>query len=227
MIENEDDALRRERGRDLLRAMKCTDDPPTIVRSSKPAAVALRPVAAVYGLQVPADVERLTSWRNQHVNTFLDIFEATPQRTSRWLHDVVARDDGRIVFMIEDTTGRTFGYCGLAHIDWSAGSFELDGVVRGLEGPPGGMTHALLALLGWAVGELGLSPPLVRVRSDNPRAVAFYRSLGFAAERSEPLVSVTLPDMTRWIESSSAPDAAPHLIHMVRRAGHLIEADES
>jgi hypothetical protein len=121
--------------------------------------------------------------------------------------------------MIDDAAGRTFGYLGLAHIDWVGGTFEADGVVRGLDGVPGGMTAALATVMEWAVGQLGLAQPLVRVRSDNPRAVGFYQALGFVRYAERGLRRVVHADMVRWVEDDEAPAGTPRLLYMSRPTG--------
>jgi RimJ/RimL family protein N-acetyltransferase len=181
-----------------------------------PGSLRLRPVATRDVAPGHLDVVRLTRWRNRHVSAFLTEFEATPERTARWLRELVGPDDGRIVFMVDDAAERTFGYMGLAFIDWVGGSFEIDGVVRGLDGPPGGMSVALVTLIDWALAQLGLAEPRVRVRSDNPHAVAFYRTLGFEPQSRRPLRGLVEPDMVHWVEDDAADPDGPALVHMVR-----------
>src|SRR5262245_49768211 len=110
-----------------------------------PPVASLRPVATAPGRLDPDDVRRLTAWRNRHVGAFLTEFVATEERTARWLAGTVAKDPGRILFMVDDPAGRTFAYMGLAFIAWEERAGEVDAVVRGGEAPPGTMTRALHA----------------------------------------------------------------------------------
>jgi RimJ/RimL family protein N-acetyltransferase len=155
--------------------------------------------------QDPADVRRLTAWRNRHVGCFLTEFEATEARTADWLARVVGARDDKVLFMAEDGAGRTYGYLGLDFIDWRAGRGEADAVVRGEEAPRGSMGRALSSLLRWAKGSLGLHELGVRVRSDNP-ALGFYARLGFVQTGRLPLRRVEEPGMLRWVPAE-APDA--------------------
>jgi GNAT superfamily N-acetyltransferase len=140
------------------------------------------------------------------VKAFLTEFVATQERTAAWLASTVGPDSGRILFLLRDDRGAAFGACGLAFIDWTAGSFELDGVTRGSEVAPGGMSAGLRTLIGWAAGQLGLRLPLVRVLADNEHALEFYRRLGFNETYRLPLRRVEESGLVRW-EVDSADDA--------------------
>ena len=160
-----------------------------------------------------ADAARLTEWRNRFVTAFLTEFEATEERTVRWLMGKVASDETRILFMLDMPDGETVGYLGLAFIDWEAGRGEADAVVRGAEAPGGLMTAALRTALDWASGPLGLKKLGVRVRSDNP-ALAFYEKAGFHEIQRVSLQRVESPGMVAWVENPTAVDAKLSLVHM-------------
>src|SRR5947209_11461520 len=108
-------------GRRLLRAVKETaraGRPALGLGIDRPLRGMLRPVATARQHQDPADVRRLTDWRNRYSGAFLTEFEATADRTAGWLADVIGADDTRILFMIDTVDGETIGYIGLGSIDW-------------------------------------------------------------------------------------------------------------
>lgn len=204
------------RGRDLLRALKQSAGsagPDLCLKVGEPPLAWLRPLATEAGRQVPEDVARLTEWRNANVGAFLTQFTATPARTSAWLASAIASDDCRILFMIDDRSGRTVGYMGLAYIDWDASYGEADSIVKGLPTEKGLATQAIETLIGWARGSLGLANIGVRVRSDNP-AIEFYRRVGFVELRRTPLVSSEHDGGISWRESDNGGPAPIHLVHM-------------
>ncbi len=172
-----------------------------VLNVGMPPVAQLRPMAVVADRLDVGDIARLTSWRNSNRDAFLTDFEATPERTAAWLTNTVAHDDGRILFMIDDPTGRPFGYMGLARIDWQSRSGEADAVVRGEESPAGVMGQALQTLLSWACSSLGLRHLSVRVRSDNP-AVGFYAHVGFREVERVPLRLEGEGDSRVWMERS-------------------------
>jgi RimJ/RimL family protein N-acetyltransferase len=177
----------------------------------QPPAALLRPVATDAHFINQADVEALTKWRNKYVASFLTEFNATVDETSHWLTKMIGPDDTRILFMIDDLSGRTFGYMGIAFIDWEKHYFEADAIVRGDSAPPGTMAACLKGLLAWAKSTLGLHDIHVRVRSDNP-AVEFYRKLGFREEKRVSLRKTAEPGKIIWVEDS-APSSV-QLVHM-------------
>lgn len=204
-------------GRQLLTALKAStraQTPSLSLAVGNPVEAILRPIATGDGALNPDDVRVLTEWRNRFVTAFLTEFKATETRTAAWLTEVVANDETRILFMVDDVNGKTIGYMGLAFIDWKNGSGEADAIVRGGEAPPGLMSRAMRTMLNWAHGQLGLTTLGVRVRSDN-RALEFYRKFGFEEVRRNTLRRTEEPGGIRWIEDDALPPAEPSLVHMV------------
>jgi RimJ/RimL family protein N-acetyltransferase len=204
-------------GRRLLRAVKesaVADGAALCLTVGRPVEALLRPVATRAGSVNAQDVRVLTEWRNRFVQAFLTEFQANEARTARWLTNMVATDDTRILFMVDDArNGETIGYMGLAFIDWENSSGEADAIVRGREAAPGLMKRAMRTMLDWAHSQLGLEMLGVRVRSDNP-AVEFYRKFGFRELRRVTLRRVDRADMIEWVEDESLPLGEPSLVHM-------------
>lgn len=200
----------------LLRALKDAanhGDPAPCIPVGRPVRTLLRPVATRPGRLREADVRALTDWRNRHVGAFLHEFRATPERTAAWLARVVGLDDSRLLFMLDDLDGRTFGYMGLAFIDWERGEVEADAIVRGAEVGRGVMSEALSTLLAWARSHLQLPKIGVRVRSDNP-ALGFYEKLGFVEQRRVALARSAGDDGVLWVEQGPAQAGELALVHM-------------
>lgn len=204
-------------GRDLLTNLKSRAGAPGPALSlpvGSPVRAWLRPVATRKEFLDADDVSRLTAWRNRFVTSFLNEFVATDRQTTNWLVETVGREDNRILFMADHSDGTTFGYMGLAFIDWEKGIGEADAVVRGEEAPRGLMTGALRTLLDWAQGQLGLREVHVRVRSDNP-ALEFYRKFGFAEQKRVPLRRTEVPGKIIWVETPDAKTGSePTLVHL-------------
>jgi len=179
----------------------------------------LRPVPTVRNRQLPPDVTRLTTWRNRFAGAFLTEFQATQEGTAGWLGDFVHRDDGRILFMVEDGAQRCIGYMGIACIDWDQSYGEADAVVKGeADAPEGLMSAALITMLSWARGQLGLETIAVRVLSDNP-ALRFYRGIGFEETKRVPLRRIASNDLVTWVEDNSLSSAERYLVHHIWRQG--------
>lgn len=203
-------------GRQLLASLKrvagCAGPNLALAVGTPPIAL-LRPVATVKEAQSAGDVRLLTAWRNRFVKAFLTEFEATENRTSRWLDEVVAADDCRILFMVDDMDGATIGYMAVAFIDWDKRTGEADAVVRGEPAQPGLMKQALRTMLDWARGQLGLTAIGVRVRSDNP-ALSFYQKCGFVEQRRTALVRHERGAEVVWSEAAAGVAGEPTLVYM-------------
>jgi len=206
-----------EIGRNLLVSLKATagiPGPIVMIPVGSPPIAFLRPVATRKDFLNPEDVRCLTDWRNRFVNSFLTEFNATAERTARWLVEMVGINNGKILFMVDDKDGRTFGYMGLDYINWEEAYGEADAIVRGEKAPPGVMKSALQTLLSWAQGQLGLRKLGVRVRSDNS-ALVFYEKVGFREMRRVALRRTDETGMVRWLEDESIEEAKLYLVHMV------------
>lgn len=178
--------------------------------------VTLRPVGTTPGAVSESHLRVLTDWRNRHVTAFLTEFEATTERTAAWLESTVGPDRGRILFTAHEPGGSVFGFCGIAFADWLTGSFELDSITRGTPGAPGGMSVAVRMLLDWSVAQLGLSTPVVRVMSDNARALTFYARLGFIETHRVPLRRSAVPGLVSWVPDTDAPSGLRQLVHLTK-----------
>lgn len=204
-------------GESLLVALKATAVPNGVgltIPVGRPIRAVLRPVSTRKGHLNAADVIRLTDWRNRFGRAFLTEFDATYERTSNWLIEVVGPSHTRVVFMVDDLAGHTVGYMGLACIDWESGSFEIDAIVRGEEASRGLMGEAVRTMIRWARCQLGLGDAQVRVLADN-NAREFYRRIGFRDARQVPLRRVEEPGMTRWVEEDAGPVGSRSLIYML------------
>lgn len=179
----------------------------------KPVVAHLRPVATIRERFNRQDITLLTQWRNKYVKSFLNEFHATDERTACWLSDIVGPDDTKILFMLDDLNGRTFGYMGIAYINWDQKSGEADAIVRGEDAPKGTMKEALPTLLAWGRGHLDLKTFDVRVRSDNP-ACEFYRKLNFVELKRVPLTKFTRHDGLQWVEYPDATSSPVSLVYM-------------
>jgi RimJ/RimL family protein N-acetyltransferase len=173
----------------------------------------LRPVSTRSAEARLDDVARLTEWRNKFATAYLTEFQASHERTERWLAEVIDPDETRILFMVDDERGRTFGQMGLASIDWRSGSVEADGIARGADAPRGAMGESLQTLLRWARSQLGLGEAWLRVRSDNT-AVGFYGRIGFTETRRVPLRRQADDEVIRWVEDPTISPGGLAVIYM-------------
>jgi RimJ/RimL family protein N-acetyltransferase len=178
----------------------------------KPVRCFLRPIATNPDLLNQNDIHNLTNWRNRYVSSFLTEFQATEERTTNWLTEVVRYNENKILFMLEDLQGVPFGYMGLDFINWENKYGEADAIVRGGYAAAGTMKLALQTLLNWSQKYLELSDLNVRVRSDNT-ALNFYRKAGFSETHRVCLEREFKSNMVSWVETDR-PDSNVSLVHM-------------
>lgn len=136
-------------------------------------------------------VELLTQARNANAQSFLTIFEATPERTRNWLVRLVAEDPSRILFVVRNQeTGGFYGYMGLAYGNDDGTYIEADAIVRTESVAVRGlMKQVFEKMIGWVYYDLGIKEIWVRVLSDNP-AIKFYEACGFVTHEIRQLFEI-------------------------------------
>ena len=203
-------------GRKLLEALKRSAGGPGpelgLVVGSPPQSI-LRPIATRRERLNQSDVRVLTEWRNRFVTSFLTEFQAIEERTADWLVTFVGPNPNKILFMVDDAVGNTFGYMGLDLIDWEDYTGEVDAIVRGGTAPRGAMAAALTALIQWARVQLELDQIYVRVRSDNS-ALHFYEKIGFEEFRRVALIRRQKQNEIHWEEDETSEIGSPCLVHL-------------
>lgn len=129
----------------------------------------------------------LTEWRNTHGRFFLTRFEATPERTRRWLVGSVLPDEARLMFMIEDGNGDPVGHVGVRRLDEPV--VELDNMIRGRSGGGGQlMFWSEIALLVWVFNTLKARGACLHVFTNNWIPISIHQAIGFKIADTFPLV---------------------------------------
>jgi RimJ/RimL family protein N-acetyltransferase len=146
-------------------------------------------------------IELLASWRAAAADGFPSQRPVTLAGTRRWLTDCLLDVPDRLLFWVKTTAGTRIGHVGLFRFDFDEGGFEIDNIVRGVEGElPGIMYHAVTTLLDWSFDTLGMEEAFLRVFNDNARAMRLYDRLGFRETMRMPLARVPEGDGIRWLE---------------------------
>lgn len=122
-------------------------------------------------------IESLTKWRQKFMRFFMTQFEATPERTGKWLKNNVLTDDSRLLFLIYDENNKLIGNFGICNIQEQ--NVELDNLIRGEKG---GHKHLIffseLTLISWLYS-LDVVNIYLRVFSNNFKTISLHSSVGF------------------------------------------------
>jgi RimJ/RimL family protein N-acetyltransferase len=143
-------------------------------------------------------VADLTRWRNQAMGSFLTRFEATEDRTRKWLSDIVLVDYSRLLLLLHSPS-KVIGQYGFR--DLTDSSSELDNLIRGeTGGHPQLVTYAEVALIQWLFKTLGVSKVIASVLSSNAMALELHRRIGFRLAVEIPLCKVNTCDGEELVE---------------------------
>ncbi|MEJ0075768.1 MAG: GNAT family N-acetyltransferase [Alphaproteobacteria bacterium] len=162
----------------------------------------LRPIT--YELASDANVvDALYRWRQAHMQAFLTRFTPSPTSTRKYLVSHSLPDSQRVLFLIDDLTGKHVGHVGLCNI--TAGSVEVDNVIRGeAVGTPDFIVDAQKALLRWTFSELDVPLAYLNVLGGNLPAIRCYTKIGFVTTTTTPLTREEIHGGHRLVPSSEA-----------------------
>ncbi|MGN6695149.1 MAG: GNAT family N-acetyltransferase [Aquihabitans sp.] len=142
-------------------------DPPLALRS-------FSPEDAPFVIEAFGD-PGIRRWHRRMMDTVADALA--------WIEDITARqrDDASINRVVLDG-GRPVGRVGLTRLDLAEGFGELSYWVLPTDRGRGIATRATLAVVGWALGPLGLHRINLHHSTQNPASCAVARATGFAVE---------------------------------------------
>ncbi len=169
----------------------------------------LRPVTADYKVSIPNCVSLFSNWRKENPAISAARFEITDERTDTWLQKLIIHNDNRILFMVQDVSGKNIGHIGFAGFRDDIATAEVDSVLKGVKtGYPRFMEFAMYALLKWGREVMALKNFDLEVLWNNTHAIAFYERCGFVKDYLIPLERIELPDETKWVVNESLKDTA-------------------
>lgn len=157
----------------------------------------------------------LTRWREARGEWFLTRFKPTVDRTRSWIANVVTADPTRLMYVVAEAAGTAVGTIGFLHLDDDP--VEIDNILRGERlGDRDLMFHALRAALSWAFARRPIAGIELFVLSNNERACALYRRLGFVDRRRFALTREEHRGEVRFVRGAelTATPAEPHLLEM-------------
>ena len=151
----------------------------------------------------PETLHEMWMWRRTNASYFF--FDQLPSFESykKYLTDGPVLDDQRILFLVMNDT-MPVGHLGLATRGENLATIDnvLRGVGQRVPGTSGIMEKGLKAMISWANETHGLQKFELEVRSDNTRAIEFYKRCGFSIIDVKPSgkYPVLLRDGVRGVE---------------------------
>jgi len=134
-------------------------------------------------------ISLLAAWRKKVLRYIPSTRPITKKGTREWLQKKVIEERDRLLFFVV-ADNRPIGHVGLYRYNAKNNSIVVDNVIRGVAGHPGIMGEALLAMIRWAKKTLHIRTFLVDCSSNNEKAIALYKRIGFCEIRREPLIRV-------------------------------------
>lgn len=145
-------------------------------------------------------MELLGRWRKENEHWYLSQFPVSTKRTKKWFLGKLIEVPDRMLFIIK-ISGKYIGHVGLFRFDLHNLTCEIDNILRGEKDYPGIMGYAVGGLMDWARSNLKLRGFSLKVLSDNPRAIKFYKNLGYQEVSRIPLIQVDGKDGLEWTEA--------------------------
>jgi len=155
----------------------------------------MRPIN-VNDLEDKTILNKLTDWRNKNMESFFTKFDATPERTKKWLENTIMINNSQLIFLIF-IDDNVIGHLGFKLID--DGNIMLDNAIRGERGGPANLfIVAHKTLIKWIF--LTFKNDLIRgyVMADNPSAIMMNKNVGWEEWRKLPLILEKNIRETKW-----------------------------
>ena len=161
-------------------------------------------------------VERLGSWRAEHMASYPTQFTVTADGTRAWLRDVILGNPGRLMLLVVDADGLVVGHLGFDSADIGEGGLRLSNVVVGEPARmlAGTMRACLAGLLDWARRDLEPNRIWAPVFPDNVRPIRLMRSVGFVDGVRLPVRLHVTGDRREYLPCAPGDDAPPDQWHM-------------
>lgn len=165
----------------------------------------LHPITADFKTTIEGCVELLNRWRVENPTLSPSRFPISHDRTERWITEAIILNDSRILFLVQDLSGRYIGHMGFTAICPKDNCAEIDLVVRGeKEINPGMMGYAMAALIRWGRQNLQLEDIYLAVLPYNEHGILFYQRCGFQKAGIIPLIKVDTDGEISWIRCEKA-----------------------
>lgn len=129
-------------------------------------------------------VIKATNARNIWKKAFLSEFNATTERTFRWIQ-TIENNPFQVLFSIENFEKISFAHIGITY-DLTEKTFEIGQILRFENQYKGGMTHALLSLSQWIFNKFDIPYIFLECVYDNNEAMALYQRCGFKETAQMP-----------------------------------------
>lgn len=148
-------------------------------------------------LQSSHIIEKMTTWRNQYKVFFQTQFNATPERTKRWLNNVVLANSDQMLFLIY-CEGILMGQYGFNQLNGN--SAQMDNLMRGERGGhPLLMKYAVRALIKWLFSTMEVEEVYGYTFANNAMAMKLNKDVGFSTVEKIPLTKTIVDGEIRWI----------------------------
>lgn len=160
-------------------------------------------------------LQKLTEWRNINVDVYPTQFTATLESTRAWMKDRLLAVPDRMLFLVVDNTGKVIGHIGFNGCLNNEQLFEIDNVVRGVNGIGKGLfAKAMSSLIEWARKTVNVNGFFLRVMEDNPKAITFYSRNSFIEESRIPLVRESKDEIVSYREAKYNEKPSKHFVRM-------------
>jgi RimJ/RimL family protein N-acetyltransferase len=145
-------------------------------------------------------VKFITKLRKYYKDKFLTQFEATEERTKKWLDAQIRERNDKILFMIETNDKKMVGHMGVIFFEEGNSTCELDNIAKDKDClMPRIMTFATKALIDWLRDFLKMEKIKLRVFSDNLKAQELYFRCGFSKTQEIGLKKELTEDGVKYV----------------------------
>jgi perosamine synthetase len=160
-------------------------------------------------------LKKLTEWRNTNVEVYPTQFTATLESTTAWMKERLLAVSDRMLFLVVDNTGKVVGHIGFNGCHNDSFLFEIDNVIRGVDGISKGLfSKAMNSLIEWARKTINVNGFFLRVMEDNLKAIEFYKRNSFYEECRIPLLREDKGGVISYREANATEKSTKYFVRM-------------
>lgn len=158
-------------------------------------------------------IELLTRWRNHNMQSFLTTFIATPERTRRWLKNVVLSSSTQMLFLIFDLDDNLTGHLGFKNL--TQDDVLSDNAIKaGRSKNPKIMVYAHRRIIQWLFDNTSINLVRGEVFSDNATSIIMNKQIGFVQVAKSPLLKIINENNEEeWIRNEENEEVGNRFLH--------------
>lgn len=143
-------------------------------------------------------IDKMSNWRNENSEFFLDNFKTDFKGTKKWLKSTILDNEDRILFFIFDKLGNLKGHIGFQNCKNFSNLFEFDHLTCD-QIEIDDKNIIIETLINWARDTINVENFIVKIISDHKDQISFYENLDFKIINEKSTIENFKPNEVKYL----------------------------